>query len=200
MQQRAQLAEGHAVVEDVRERLAVEELDDRVDLCQCLRGEDALRQLQVDRALDAAGHAAVDLEDGEVVLRLRGDILLRGRLLVIEDRGGLDVHAHECLVHRERTLDCVAAVVVGRGREARADLLVFAGADARRGVVDAVFHRAALDRIPVIVRQELAAAGAVVLDDHAPGGGLLAHGGLRPVDELVEDLRAHGGGVLRVAE
>ena len=46
----------------------------------------------------------------------------------------------------------------------------------------------------------LAAAGAVVLDDHAPGGGLLAHGGLRPVDELVEDLRAHGGGVLRVAE
>ena len=112
------------------------------------------------------------------------------------------MHAHERLVHRERTLDRVTAEIVGRGREAHADLLVFTGADARCGVVDAEFHRAALDRIPVIVRQEivLAAAGAVVLDDHALGGGLLAHGGLRPVDELVEDLRAHGGGVLRVAE
>ena len=112
------------------------------------------------------------------------------------------MHAHERLVHRERTLDRVAAEIVGRGREARADLLVFTGADARRGVVDAEFHRAALDRIPVIVRQEivLAAAGAVVLDDHALGSGFLAHGGLRPVDELVENLRAHGGGVLRVAE
>ncbi len=33
------------------------------------------------------------------------------------------------------------------------------------------------------------------------GCGFLAHGGLRPVDELfVEDLRAHGGGVLRVGD
>ena len=112
------------------------------------------------------------------------------------------MHAHECLVHSERTLDRVAAEIGGRGREACADLLVFTGADARRGVVDAVFHRAARDRIPVVVRQEivLAVAGAVVFQHHALGGGFLAHGGLRPVDELVEDLRAHGGGVLRVAE
>ena len=113
------------------------------------------------------------------------------------------MHAHERLVHRERTLDCVAAEIVGRGREARADLLVFAGADARRGVGDAqVGDAAAYDRVPVIVRQEfvLADAGAIVFQHHALGSGFLAHGGLRPVDELVEDLRAHGGGVLRVAE
>ena len=127
---------------------------------------------------------------------------MRGRRLVIEDRGGLDVHAHERLVHRERTLHRVAAEIVDRGREARADLLVFAGADARRGVDG---DAAALDREPefrgefvrACVRQ---VAFGLIFDDHALGSGLLAHGGLRPVDELVEDLRAHGGGVLRVAE
>ena len=51
-----------------------------------------------------------------------------------------------------------------------------------------------------MIRNDAIVCSRHVLDDHALGGGFLAHGGLRPVDELVEDLRAHGGGVLRVGD
>ena len=206
LQECTQFADGCAVLQRFCERLAGGELEDRVELFQCFLGHHALRELHVDDAGQAARHAAVDLEDAEGVLRVRGHILLRGQGLTGGDGGRLHLDAHIGLVDRERALDCVTAVVVRRGREACAHLLIFTGADARRGVGEGPDVRtAALDREPefrgefvrACVRQ---VAFGLIFDDHALGRGFLAHGGLRPVDELVEDLRAHGGSVLCVGD
>ena len=202
LQECTQFADGCAVLQRFGECFAKNGLDDRVEHFQRGLGYHTLRELHVDDAGQAARHAAVDLEDGEGVLRVRGHVLLRGQGLTGGDGGRLHLDAHIGFVDRERALGCVTAVVVRRGREARADLLVFTGADARRGVDG---DATALDREPefrgefvrACVRQ---VAFGLIFDDHALGCVFLAHGGLRPVDELVEDLRAHGGGVLRVGD
>ena len=206
LQECTQFADGRAVAQRFGECFAENGLDDRVEHFQRGLGYHTLRELHVDDAGQAARHAAVDLEDAEGVLRVRGHILLRGQGLTGGDGGCLHLDAHIGLVDRERALGCVTAVVVRRGREARAHLLVFTGAEARRGVGEEPdVHTAALDREPefrgefvrACVRQ---VAFGLIFDDHALGCGFLAHGGLRPVDELVEDLRAHGGSVLCVGD
>ena len=203
LQECTQFADGCAVPQRFGECFAKNGLDDRVEHFQRCLGYHTLRELHVDDAGQAARHAAVDLEDGEGVLGVRGHILLRGQGLTGGDGGRLHLDAHIGLVDRERALGCVTAVVVRRGREARAHLLVFTGADARHRIGQSKnLKGCTLDRVPVAgdIRNNSAVRSRFVLDDHALGCGFLAHGGLRPVDELVEDLRAHGGSVLCVGD